>query len=109
MRIFYDRSSEHYCNVVNMRLGKLENINKNDDYINLYQQFAIGPCAPAKDAAIDLGFEFIIVDSLSSIKLHSTTKIAYQQLDEKLNQKERFWIGQTQTNAHITGLNSSSD
>ena len=107
MRHFCDRSSEHYCNIVNMRLGKFKINKKNVDYVNLYTHFATGLCAPKQGEAIDSGFEFIIIDSISSIKLHNTAKIAYQQLDEKLNQKERFWIGQT--NAHRVGLNSTSD
>ena len=107
MRHFCDRSSEHYCGIVNMRLGKFKTNKKNLDYVNLYQHFAMGPCAPGPDDAIDSGFEFIIIDSLQSIKLHNSPVIAYQQLDEKLNQKERFWIGQT--NAHVVGLNSTSD
>ena len=107
MRHFCDRASEHYCGIVNMRLGKFKTSKKNADYVNLYQHFATGACAPGPDEAIDSGFEFIIIDSLQSIKLHRVPEITYQQLDEKLNQKERFWIGQT--NAHVVGLNSTSD
>ena len=107
MRHFCDRAGEHYRGIVNMRLGKFKIDNKNMDYINLYNHFATGECAPDPDSSIDSGFDFIIIDSIPSIKLHNTAKIAYQQLDEKLNQKERFWIGQT--NAHIVGLNSTSD
>ena len=77
------------------------------DYINLYEHFAIGECARVAGSSIDSGFQFIIIDSISKINLHNTAKVAYQQLDEQLNQKERFWIGQT--SAHYAGLNSTSD
>ena len=107
MRHFCERASEHYCGIVNMRKGKINITDKNMDYVNLYKHFASGPCAPGPDDAIDSRFEFIIIDSLPTIKLHQSTIIAYQQLDEQLNRKERFWIGQT--NAHRTGLNSTSD
>ena len=107
MRHFCERASEHYCGIVNMRLGKFDINEKNIDYVNLYKHFAFEPCAPGPDDAIDSGFAFIIIDSLPAIKLHQSPTIAYQQLDEQLNRKERFWSGQT--NAHMMGLNSTSD
>ena len=82
LRHFCDRAGEHYCGIVNMRLGKFNMNDKNMDYIRLYQHFATGPCAPGPEDAIHSGFEFIIIDSLPSIKLHPNPTIAYQQLDE---------------------------
>ena len=57
--------------------------------------------------AIDAGFEFIIIDTIAKINLHRTARIAYQQLDEQLNMKERFWIAQC--NEMRTGLNGTKD